>query len=60
MLFLAALVALVTALGAPSSAIVRGVYSATMVVLVALAVLTALTVARGSVIFFNSARALKS
>jgi hypothetical protein len=53
MLFLATLIALVTALGPPSSAVVRGVYSVSMAVLVALAVLTALTGARGSVIFFK-------
>jgi hypothetical protein len=53
MLFLAALVALVTALATPSSAVVKGVYSLTAAALVALAVLTALTGGRGSVIFFK-------
>lgn len=53
MLFLAALVAVVTALGGPSSAVVRAVYSLTAAALVVLAVLTALTGARGSVIFFK-------
>lgn len=46
MLFLAALVAIVTALGAPSSAAVRGVYSLTVAALVALAILTEMTGAR--------------
>ena len=55
MLFLAALVAVVTALGTPSSTLVHGTYGLVIVALLALALalLTALTGARGSVIFFK-------
>jgi hypothetical protein len=61
MLFLGSLVAaLVTALGAPSSSIVRGVYGLTAAALVTRGVLTALTGARGAVIFFKICPALLS
>ena len=53
LLFLGALVALVTLRGSPSYPVTVGVYGLTAGMLVAMATLTAATAARGTVVFFK-------
>lgn len=60
LVFLGALVALVTLRGDPSDAVMVSVYAACAVMLLLLAALTASTGARGSVVFFKACPIVKS